>query len=238
VPRPIPTLLTCVALGALAAGCGGGGSGAGSTAKSTTAGDGAVTAGAKLPAGCTRVQDPGDRADEANQKRPRGRLTSDAATVEMQTNCGSFTISLAVGDAPRTASSFATLVKRGFYDGLTFHRISGDPTGGPFVIQGGDPLGTGLGGPGYSVREKPPAGTKYTKYTVAMAKTASEPAGTSGSQFFVVTGEDAGLPPDYALLGKVTKGQEVVDKIGVLAVGPDEAPTEPVVIRNIRITTS
>ena len=71
-----------------------------------------------------------------------------------------------------------------------------------------------------------------------MAKTATEPAGTSGSQFFVVTGEDAGLPPDYALLGKVTKGQEVVDKIGVVSVEPDEQPVDPVVIRQIRITES
>ena len=71
-----------------------------------------------------------------------------------------------------------------------------------------------------------------------MAKTGTEPAGTSGSQFFVVTGEDAGLPPDYALLGKVTKGQEVVDKIGVVEVQPDEQPVDPVVIRQIRITES
>jgi peptidyl-prolyl cis-trans isomerase B (cyclophilin B) len=149
----------------------------------------------------------------------------------MQTNCGSFTISLAVGDAPRTASSFATLVKRGFYDGLTFHRISGDPTGGPFVIQGGDPLGTGLGGPGYSVREKPPAGLKYTKYTVAMAKTGTEPAGTSGSQFFVVTAADAGLPPDYALVGHVTAGKDVVDRIAKVPANGNEQPIVPVVIQ-------
>ena len=71
-----------------------------------------------------------------------------------------------------------------------------------------------------------------------MAKKETDPAGMSGSQFFVVTGEDTGLPQEYALLGKVTKGQEVVDKIGVLAVGPDEAPTQPVVIRQIRITVS
>jgi peptidyl-prolyl cis-trans isomerase B (cyclophilin B) len=106
------------------------------------------------------------------------------------------------------------------------------------VIQGGDPKGDGSGGPGYSVTEAPPDDTVYSKGVVAMAKTATEAAGTSGSQFFVVTGEDAGLPPEYAVLGKVTKGQEVVDKIGVVAVGSDEAPTEPVVIRNIRITTS
>jgi peptidyl-prolyl cis-trans isomerase B (cyclophilin B) len=71
-----------------------------------------------------------------------------------------------------------------------------------------------------------------------MAKTGTEPAGTSGSQFFVVTGEDAGLPPDYALLGKVTKGQDVVDRIGVVPAGADEQPTNPVVIRQVRIKTS
>ena len=118
-----------------------------------------------------------------------------------------------------------------FYDGLSFHRIVAG-----FVIQGGDPKGDGSGGPGYSVTEAPPSDLTYSKGVVAMAKTATEAAGTSGSQFFVVTGEDAGLPPEYALLGKVTKGQEVVDKIGVVAVGPDEAADDPVVIRSIRIT--
>jgi cyclophilin family peptidyl-prolyl cis-trans isomerase len=106
------------------------------------------------------------------------------------------------------------------------------------VIQGGDPKGDGLGGPGYTVVEKPPQDVAYTKGVVAMAKTQTDPPGASGSQFFVVTGEDIGLPPDYALLGKVTKGQEVVDKIGVLAVDSNEAPTQPVVIRQIRITVS
>jgi peptidyl-prolyl cis-trans isomerase B (cyclophilin B) len=231
VARSIPTLLACVVLGALAAGCGSGGSTASSTTTSTAAADGPVTAGAKLPAGCTRVEDPGNRADEANQKRPRGRLTSDAATVRMQTNCGSFTIRLAVSDAPRTASSFATLVKRGFYDGLTFHRISGSPTGGSFVIQGGDPLANGFGGPGFSIREKPPATLKYTKYTVAMAKTGTEPAGTSGSQFFVVTAADAGLPPDYALVGRVTAGKDVVDRIAKVPANGNEQPIVPVVIQ-------
>ncbi len=115
-------------LGALAAGCGGSSGGSGSASGSTgTAGtSGVVTAGAKLPAGCTRVQDPGTRAGEAHQKRPTGRL-SGPATVAMQTNCGAFTITLDVDQAPKTASSFATLVKRGFYDGLTFHRISAIP---------------------------------------------------------------------------------------------------------------
>ena len=175
------------------------------------------------------------RADETHQKRPTGRLSSDDATVEMQTNCGAFTITLAVKDAPRTSASFATLVKRGFYDRLTFHRVATDPSGGPFVIQGGDPLGTGLGGPGYSVREKPPSSLRYTKYTVAMAKTATEPSGTSGSQFFVVTAADAGLTPQYALVGRVTSGQDVVDRIAKMPTADNEQPIVPVVIEKATV---
>jgi peptidyl-prolyl cis-trans isomerase B (cyclophilin B) len=232
--RPILALVVTVAAGTLAAGCGGGGDdGAAST--STAAGTAqpaaGSAAGAKLPAGCTRVPAPGPRDDETKQKRPTGRLSSKAAKVTIKTNCGSFTITLAVADAPRTAASFATLVKRGFYDDLTFHRISGDPASGPFVIQGGDPLGTGLGGPGFSVREKPPADLKYTKGTVAMAKTQTEPAGTSGSQFFVVTAADAGLPPDYALVGRVTSGQDVVDRIAKVPADADEKPVAPIVMQ-------
>ena len=149
------------------------------------------------------------------------------------TNCGEFEITLDPKRAPRTGGSFKTLVDKHFYDGLSFHRIVAG-----FVIQGGDPEGDGHGGPGFSVTEAPPEDLTYGKGVVAMAKTETDPAGTSGSQFFVVTGEDAGLPPDYALLGKVTKGQDVVDKIGVVEVGPDEKPLEPVVIRQIRITES
>jgi len=149
------------------------------------------------------------------------------------TNCGEFEITLDPKRAPRTGGSFKYLAGKRFFDGLTFHRIVPG-----FVIQGGDPKGDGSGGPGYSVTEAPPDDLVYGKGIVAMAKTATEAAGTSGSQFFVVTGEDAGLPPDYALLGKVTKGQDVVDKIGVAEVGPDEKPLHPVVIRTIRITES
>jgi len=105
------------------------------------------------------------------------------------------------------------------------------------VIQGGDPKGNGSGGPGYSIVEPPPDDLTYVKGVVAMAKTELEDPGTSGSQFFVVTGADAQLPPDYALLGKVTKGQDVVDRIGVAPVGPDEQPVEPIVIQSIRVAT-
>ena len=86
--------------------------------------------------------------------------------------------------------------------------------------------------------EAPPDDLAYTKGVVAMAKTQIEDPGTSGSQFFVVTGEDAQLPPEYALLGKVTEGQDVVDLIGVAPVGPDEQPVDPVVIQKITIDES
>ena len=133
------------------------------------------------------------------------------ATVD--TTCGEFEITLDAKRAPITGGSFKYLADKKFFDGLRFHRIVPD-----FVIQGGDPEGTGNGGPGYSVEEAPPSDLTYDKYIVAMAKTGrpSRPA-RPGSQFFVVTGDGAAsLPPDYALLGEVTKGQDVVDKIGAI----------------------
>jgi cyclophilin family peptidyl-prolyl cis-trans isomerase len=151
-------------------------------------------------------------------------------TLVLQTNCGEIDIALDVKRAPRTASSVAYLVRKGFYDGLDFHRIAKLPTGGDFVIQGGDPTGTGNGGPGYSVHERPPANLQYTRGVVAMAKTEIEPSGTSGSQFFIVTAQDAGLPADYALLGKVSKGDDVVSKIAAQPTDASEHPTHPVVI--------
>ena len=157
------------------------------------------------------------------------------ATLVLTTNCGEIDIALDVKRAQRTASSIAYLVRKGFYDGLSFHRIAKLPTGGDFVIQGGDPTGSGNGGPGYSVREKPPSGLRYSRGIVAMAKTEIEPSGTSGSQFFIVTAEDAGLPADYALLGKVTKGDEVLTKIASVPTDSTEHPTTPVVITSAKI---
>jgi peptidyl-prolyl cis-trans isomerase B (cyclophilin B) len=184
-------------------------------------------------AGCQKVAKP-QPGNKAKLPKPTQKLKSGKTYVaHVATSCGTFDITLDPKRAPITGGSFASLVSKHFYDDLTFHRIVAG-----FVIQGGDPKGDGSGGPGYSVVERPPSDLSYTKGVVAMAKTATDPAGASGSQFFVVTGEDAGLPPEYALLGKVTKGQDVVDKIGVLAVGSDEAPTQPVVIRQIRITVS
>jgi len=152
-------------------------------------------------------------------------------TVDVRTNFGAFDIRLDVADSPCTTSSFAALVRKRFFDGTTFHRIVPG-----FVIQGGDPTATGQGGPGYSVRDVPPRDSRYTEGVVAMAKTAAEPPGTSGSQFFVVTAVDAGLPPEYAILGVVTKGLRVVEKIGRLGNPVNERPTRRVVVQHMVVT--
>lgn len=150
-------------------------------------------------------------------------------TAVVETSCGTFQIALDSKRAPKTVNSFVFLSEKGFYDGLGFHRVA--PS---FVIQGGDPLGNGTGGPGYSVDEKPPANLAYTKGVVAMAKSSAEPPGRSGSQFYVVLAPDAGLPPEYALVGKVDEGLDVVEKIGKLGT-PEEKPKQTVLIEKISI---
>ena len=187
--------------------------------------------GGEQGSGCTPAERPVPK--DARFEQPKQRLAPGKTYVAtVTTNCGAFEITLDSKRAPRTGGSFKSLADKGFYDGLGFHRIVPG-----FVIQGGDPKGDGSGGPGYSVVEAPPRTLKYVKGVVAMAKTGIEAAGTSGSQFFVVTG-DAGLPPDYALVGKVTQGQEVVDKIGVVPVSPDEQPVEPIVIESVAVAAS
>lgn len=147
------------------------------------------------------------------------------ARVVMETTEGEFTIDLDTARAPVTANNFAYLAESGFYDNLGFHRIVPG-----FVIQGGDPQGTGTGGPGYKLVEAPPKDLEYKPGTVAMAKAGNESAGTSGSQFFIVTGPGgASLDPDYALVGRVAAGMDVVEKIGELG-GPDERPLKSVLI--------
>ena len=151
-------------------------------------------------------------------------------TVNVRTNLGPFAFRLNVEDSPCSTSSFASLVRKKFFDGTTFHRIVRG-----FVIQGGDPTGTGSGGPGYTVVDVPPDDAAYTRGVVAMAKTGAEPAGTAGSQFFVVTGRDALLMPDYALLGKVSSGLDVVLRIGTLG-DASEQPTRKVVVQRMTVT--
>ncbi|MGX6448252.1 peptidylprolyl isomerase, partial [Patulibacter sp. S7RM1-6] len=181
--------------------------------------------------GCREVAAPEPRSGEPDAPRPKPARLSGRWTVTVATNCGSFSIRLDTKRQPKTSASFVSLTKAGFFDGLTFHRISPG-----FVIQGGDPAGDGSGGPGYSVVETPPKDAAYTKGVVAMAKTEAEAAGTSGSQFFVVTGEDAGLPPDYAIVGEVTRGMDAVERIADQGTGTDGPPATPIVIAKATAT--
>ncbi|HEX3609700.1 MAG TPA: peptidylprolyl isomerase [Solirubrobacterales bacterium] len=179
--------------------------------------------------GCKEVEQPAPK--HVSLKAPKQTVKKgEKLNAVVETSCGTFEIALDSTRAPKTVNSFVYLVKKGFYNDLTFHRIAPG-----FVIQGGDPLGTGLGGPGYSVTEKPPANLSYTKGTVAMAKSSADPPGRSGSQFYVVTAADAGLPPEYALVGKVDKGYSVVTRIEKLGNPKTEKPSEPVVIERMRV---
>jgi peptidyl-prolyl cis-trans isomerase B (cyclophilin B) len=178
--------------------------------------------------GCKRVEAPKPKKVSFGAAKSTVKPGEDVHAV-VETSCGTFAIALDTKRAPKTVNSFVFLSEEGFYDDLTFHRVAPG-----FVIQGGDPLGTGTGGPGYSVDEKPPANLAYTKGTVAMAKSSAEPPGRSGSQFFVVLAPDAGLPPEYALVGRVDRGMDVVERIGKLGT-PEEKPKQTVLIEKISI---
>ncbi len=214
-----------------AAACGGGGGG--TTAAATTAERNApATTGGTSASGCAPVQ---------VVPRPDGSLAPPKTKLDpkktyllvFETNCGAFTVKLDQTLAPKTAASLVYLAKKNFFDGISFHRIVPG-----FVIQGGDPTATGTGGPGYKTVDPPPATVRYTHGVIAMAKAGSEAPGTAGSQFFVVTGGDVGLPAEYAVVGKVTDGLDVVDLIGTLGDPTTEEPTENVVIRDVRVLTT
>jgi peptidyl-prolyl cis-trans isomerase B (cyclophilin B) len=215
------------------AGCGGGShTSAIPSGGGTGTGSGGATAPASpAPARCKTVAKPRPRT--VKLAKPSTKLDPKKTYVAaVTTNCGTFEFRLDVRDAPKTTASIAYLASKRFYDHTIFHRIVPG-----FVIQGGDPTQSGGGGPGYSTVDKPPASTRYTRGVVAMAKTGSEAPGTSGSQFFVVTGADAGLPPDYAIVGKVVKGLDVVERIGKLG-DQSEQPTAVVEISSFRIRSA
>jgi peptidyl-prolyl cis-trans isomerase B (cyclophilin B) len=207
-----PAALLAVAL--LAGGCGGGED---------------ETSSRSVP-GCTAVEAPEPREPEPRQAptiEVNPELTQRAV---VKTNCGEFTITLDPRRSPHAVVSFATLANAGYYDDTVFHRIVPE-----FVIQGGDPTATGTGGPGYTTVDTPAKDTQYTLGTVAMAKTAAEPRGAAGSQFFVVTSDELQLPGDYAVIGEVTSGFDTVARIGGYG-DADGVPTIVAVVESIKIS--
>ena len=213
-------LVAALAALLLVAGCGGNGD-----AESSGDGGGGNT--------CEQVENPAPR-EAPVLEAPSGTLDPQK-TYELlfETSCGNFTVTLDQRLAPETTKSLVALAEEGFYDDTVFHRIVPG-----FVIQGGDPTATGTGGPGYQTVDAPEPSTEYPFGTVAMAKGAADPPGTAGSQFFVVTAPDAQLPPEYAVIGRVTDGSDVVMRIGMLGDPATEQPTQPVVIESIEIERS
>jgi cyclophilin family peptidyl-prolyl cis-trans isomerase len=207
--------IATLAAAAVAAGCGGGGE----TGAETTA------------SGCRAVERPEPR-EPGTHEAPATLLDANETTsAVVVTNCGEFTITFDPRAAPNATASFVELATHGYFDDTVFHRIVPG-----FVIQGGDPTASGTGGPGYTTVDQPGTETAYTKGVVAMAKAGNEPPGAAGSQFFVVTGDDIGLPPDYAVIGTVTDGLDVVERIGALG-DAQEQPTETVLVERIEIET-
>lgn len=171
-----------------------------------------VACGAESPAAADAEKPSFDTPGDGGLEPDRSYL------LRLETSCGTIDVELDHAASPTTTNSVAFLAREGFYDGLTFHRIVPG-----FVVQGGDPAGDGTGGPGYQVEEAPPEDLAYTPGVVAMAKAGPDPPGTSGSQFFIVSGEDGeALGPEFALVGRVGAGMDVVEQIE--ATGDGEGP--------------
>ena len=188
-----------------------------------------------LPKGCTSVEKP--PAKKAELTAPAQTIdVNQAYTATIETTCGTIEMSIAAQQYPISVNNFVYLANKGFYDGLDFVRASTSLG----VIQTGSPNNTNVGGPGYTVQaEVPTASPAYPIGTVAWAKSGAEPAGSAGSQFFIVTGANAAtLPADYAVIGTVTSGQEVANAIEKLAPASGDGPlTKKVKMKKVTITT-
>jgi cyclophilin family peptidyl-prolyl cis-trans isomerase len=149
-------------------------------------------------------------------------------SATISTTKGDIVVDLHTDDAPRAATNFAELARKGFYDGVIFHRVVPG-----FVVQGGDPTGTGRGGPGYKFDDEPFSGD-YTRGAMAMANAGPN---TNGSQFFICLADLSGrLPKNYTLFGHVTDGMDVVDAIAADPIGPGDRPRDPVSMTRVTIT--
>ena len=160
--------------------------------------------------------------------------TGKTYTAVVTTNKGVITIKLLPKVAPIAVQSFIYLAQHHYFDGVRFHRVMPG-----FVIQGGDPTGTGLCGPGYQFKDEKVT-LPYTRGTVAMANAGPN---TNGSQFFIVLGDNTGLPPNYTIFGQVTGGMDAVDRIARVPLGPSPGgevskPREKVYMKSVRIRVS
>ena len=151
---------------------------------------------------------------------------SSAVKVQLKTNMGEITLEL-YPDMPITAGNFRDLVEKGFYDGTIFHRVIDG-----FMIQGGDPTGTGRGGPGYAIKDEFTPKNKNDRGTISMANAGPN---TGGSQFFINLVGNNYLDKAHPVFGKVVEGMDVVDAIGKVRTGPGDRPAKEVKIESARV---
>jgi len=162
---------------------------------------------------------------------PMGIDPAKRYSATLETTIGTMVIALDAAAAPLTVNNFVYLAAHHYYDGVIFHRIIKN-----FMCQGGDPEGSGRGGPGYKFGDELPKPGKYQIGSVAMANAGPN---TNGSQFFIVSGPSGvGLPPLYSLFGQVVKGLEVVEALQNVATRPGDRPVEDVVIKSVTITVA
>jgi len=151
---------------------------------------------------------------------------SGAVKVQLKTNMGEITLEL-YPDMPITAGNFQKLVEKGFYDGTIFHRVIDG-----FMVQGGDPTGTGRGGPGYAIKDEFSGKNKNNRGTISMANAGPN---TGGSQFFINLVDNNFLDKAHPVFGKVVEGMDVVDAIGKVRTGPMDRPVKEVKIESARV---
>ncbi len=184
-----------------------------------------------MPPECPAPDGSSPRTTRFDSEPPMCIDTSKRYTATMETSLGTIVIALDATKAPKTVNNFVFLSRYHYYDGVTFHRIIKD-----FVVQGGDPEGTGRGGPGYKFADELPKAGQYEVGSLAMANAGPN---TNGSQFFIITGRSGvQLPPQYSLFGKVVKGLEVVEEMQRVPTGRGDAPQTPVVINSVTIAES
>ncbi len=163
--------------------------------------------------------------------QPPALPAGESRTVTISTDKGDITMKLSADLSPIAVGNFVALAECGYYDGVGFHRVVEQ-----FVIQGGDPTGTGTGGPGYTIKDEPVTG-KYHRGTVAMARTSAPDS--VGSQFFIVSDDAAAGALSsyntYQIIGEVTSGMETVDAITAAAAG-QENPAQPVIMNKVTVT--
>jgi len=164
------------------------------------------------------------RAAQAEQPGKEAKIVK----IKIETSMGDIYADLYSEDAPKTVENFVTLTQKGFYDGIIFHRVIPN-----FMIQTGDPTGTGMGGPGYQFKDEFSSKLRHDK--AGVLSMANSGPNTNGSQFFITLAPTPWLDNRHSVFGKVTKGMEVVTAIGNVTRGPDDKPIKPVAMTKVSV---